>query len=331
MSAKQAGRSRSWKWLHGCSDPLWGASPEGFDADHVQRVALWLERVFGPQAHYPVRSSGQADIPDDPVMVVSNHSGGSTVLDCLGLGFAWYRHFGRGRPLHFLAHEILLATSLTGPFFHKMGVLRASPQLAYEALGHWGRDIAVMPGGDRDTWRPWRDRYRVQFAGHTGYARVALRAGVPIVPVANAGAHDTLMVLTDGRRMAARLRLHDIFRIDVFPIHLSLPWGVGIGPWPHLPLPTSLRYRFGAPVLPPEAHPRGIEPRPSLVAEYDRMVRVEMQCLLDGLSRESPARGRILDRFRTGRAPPLVRAATDPVALEDGEALRRDSDILAAE
>lgn len=290
MGANAAGRSRSWRWLHGARDPHWGTSPEGFDPASVHRAKTWLERFFGARGHYPVRADGLERLPLDPAMFVSNHSGGSTVLDCLGLAFAWYDHFGRTRPLHFLAHEILLATSLTGPFFHKVGVLRASRHLAYEALGEWGRDVAVMPGGDRDTWRPWRDRYRVQFAGHTGYARVALKAGVPIVPVAHAGPHDTFMVLTDGRRIAKRMGLHDLFRIDVFPIHLSLPWGLGIGPWPHIPLPQVLRYRFGAPVLPPEEVTRGQEPSDSLVTEYDRRVQEALQELLDELSEQSVER-----------------------------------------
>jgi 1-acyl-sn-glycerol-3-phosphate acyltransferase len=240
-------------------------------------------------------------LPSDPALFVSNHSGGSTVLDCVGLAFAWYDHFGRSRPLHFLAHEILLATSLTGPFFHKVGVLRASRHLAHQALGEWGRDVAVMPGGDRDTWRPWKDRYRVEFAGHTGYARVALKSGVPIVPVAHAGPHDTFMVLTDGRRIAKRLRLHDLFRIDVFPIHLSLPWGVGIGPWPHIPLPHALRYRFGEPVQPPAAHRAGQDPPEALVREYDRQVRQAMQRLLDELADEDPLGRRGTPRRRVRR------------------------------
>ena len=43
-----------------------------------------------------------------------------------------------------------------------------------------------MPGGDRDTWRPYSKRYDVCFAGRKGYARLAIKAGVPIVPIANA-------------------------------------------------------------------------------------------------------------------------------------------------
>lgn len=243
------------------------------------RVGRW----FDTRGLYPVDAAGFDNLPEGaPAMIVSNHSGGSTVLDCIGFAFAWYRHFGPTRPLHFLAHEILMATRFTGPLFEEIGVLRTSRCLAREVLDEHRRDIMVMPGGDRDTWRPWRDRHRVRFSGHKGYARLALQTGVPVVPLAHIGAHDTLMVLTDGMTIAQRLRLHDLFRIDVFPIHLSLPWGVGIGPWPHLPVPTTLHYRLGAPVpLPCEATP---SPSEALVAEYDRRVRLALQEQLDTLA-----------------------------------------------
>ena len=83
-----------------------------------------------------------AGVPSGPNMFVSNHSGGSTVLDCLGLGYAWYRHFDpRNRPLHFLAHEILLATRLTGPFFNKG---RCAPDVPAKSLGRpWASGSAT--------------------------------------------------------------------------------------------------------------------------------------------------------------------------------------------
>jgi 1-acyl-sn-glycerol-3-phosphate acyltransferase len=178
---------------------------------------------------------------------------------------------------------------LTGPFFDRVGVLRTSRRLARDVLSKWKRDVIVMPGGDRDTWRPYRDRYRVQFAGHTGYARIALETGVPVLPVANAGAHETLVVLTDGLRIARALKLHELFRIDVFPIHLSLPWLLGIGPLPHLPLPTPLRYRFGEPVPLPQGHEPGPNPDTETVLEYDRQVRMALQGLLDQHAVEAAA------------------------------------------
>ena len=138
-----------------------------------------------------------------------------------------------------------------------------------------------MPGGDFDVWRPHRDRYRVRFAGHMGYARIAIAAGVPIVPVANAGAHDTLYVLSDGHRLASLLRLPAIVRAHIWPLHLSLPWGLAFGPWPHIPLPVTLRYRMGPAIYPETNSSKSLEQQ---VVDLDLRVRKGVQAQLDRLA-----------------------------------------------
>lgn len=278
----------------------WGGDPGAYDPELVARTVEKAGLLFGPGRYFRLDVRGFENVPPAPAMIVSNHSGGTTIPDVWGFGVAWYRHFGTERPLHPMAHEIILSTRATGEFFGRRGVLRADRKLAYEVLHDWRRDVMVMPGGDRDTWRPWTARYEVRFGGRTGYARTALRARVPIVPVANAGAHETLVVLTDGHRIAKALGLPKLARASIFPIHLSLPWGLAVGPWPHLPVPARLRYRIGAPIVPPSELEPGEEPSDELVRETDERVRSAVQGLLDELSRERgharPSSGRSLDR-----------------------------------
>lgn len=271
------------RWLHRTNGTPDGASdPSTYDPEFVRRVLAFAGRFIGPGRYFELDARGLEHVPPRPVMVVSNHSGGTSIPDVWGFGFAWYRQFGTARPIHPLAHEVILSTRATARFFGRLGVLRAGPGVARDVLTTWRRDLLVMPGGDVDTWRPYRDRYKVQFGGRTGYARTAILAGVPIVPVANAGAHETLFVLSDGRALARALRLKELTRANVWPVHLSLPWGLGIGPLPHLPLPARLRYRFGAPILPPPLRP-GEEPTEAMVNAVDAAVRAAVQALLDEL------------------------------------------------
>jgi hypothetical protein len=103
-----------------------------------------------------------------------------------------------------------------------------------------------------------------------------------VVPVVNAGAHHTLIVLSDGRRIAEALHLPELVRASIWPVHLSLPWGLAIGPWPHFPTPARLRYRFG-----PALHPsivgaeRGAPPTDAQVEAFDAAIRAAMQEELD--------------------------------------------------
>ena len=45
-----------------------------------------------------------------------------------------------------------------------------------------GAILLVYPGGDREVFRTWRDRNRIDFGGRLGFVRLALRTGVPVVP-----------------------------------------------------------------------------------------------------------------------------------------------------
>src|SRR5690606_24435185 len=93
-----------------------------------------------------------------------------------------------------------------------------------------------------------RLRNRVRFAGRTGFMRLALREGVPVIPVAATGAHSTLMVLHDFPELARRLPLLRDRRIKVLPLSLAMPWGLTLGPVPYIPWPSKIRVEILEPM-----------------------------------------------------------------------------------
>ena len=98
-----------------------------------------------------------------------------------------------------------------------MGVLPAAPDSMATALAE-GRDVAVWPGGEVDSLRPWIERDRANLAGRKGFVKMAIRAGVPIVPIATVGGADAMPVLIRGDRLSRVLRLDKMLRLKVFPI-----------------------------------------------------------------------------------------------------------------
>jgi len=277
------------RWLGPRGDPTWGSEPAHYDPAAVAATLRRIGRVFGEGgAYFPLEFVGWEHVPAPPTMLVMNHSGGTSIPDVWGFLAGWYRRFSPSRPLYVMAHEMLFATDASSRFLAARGVLRASPRHCVRVLREARCDVLVAPGGDRDVWRPWSRRYEVEFAGRLGYARTALACGVPIVPVAHVGAHHTLRVLTDGRTLARWLGLQRLFRAEVFPIHLSLPWGLAVGPWPHLPLPVPLRYRFAAPVVPATDGPAVAEEEN--VRATDALVRGAIQRMLDDFRAEDTAR-----------------------------------------
>jgi 1-acyl-sn-glycerol-3-phosphate acyltransferase len=281
--------SWAYRLIQAMGGAQWGKAPTDTDVDTLRRWHERLSPLFGAWRYFNLHVEGWDNLPPPPVLFVSNHSGGSTLIDVWGLWYAWHAHFKFRRPIHALAHELVFAPPGLGRTVAQVGAVRASRRQGLAVLQAWRRDLLVLPGGELDTWRPFSDRYAVRFGGRQGYARLALATGVPVVPVAHRGAHHTLMVLTDGRQFARLMGLQRYFRAEVFPVHLSLPWGLTVGPWPHLPLPATLAYRFGAPIVPPEPC---ADPSREQVHQFDRQVREALGVLLEGYRVERPRRAR---------------------------------------
>jgi 1-acyl-sn-glycerol-3-phosphate acyltransferase len=138
------------------------------------------------------------------------------------------------------------------PLLHQLlvplGAVRASHKNAHRLFAT-GRKVLVYPGGDLDAFRPFHQRNRVVFGPRRGYIKLALRENVPIIPVVAEGAHSTLIVIHDGQWLAKALRADRLLRYKVFPIALSIPWGLTVGMcFPHFPFPTRIQIEVMDPI-----------------------------------------------------------------------------------
>ena len=148
------------------------------------------------------------------------------------------------RPVTFLTHQLAWTLGV-GSFVEPLGARPASRESAREAFAD-GHDVVVFPGGDLDAFKPFADRNQIVFGGRSGFAQLAIDEDVAIVPIVTAGAGESLLVLSDGERLARALRLDKLLRMKAVPITLSLPWGLSVGATgllPYLPLPTKLDTR----------------------------------------------------------------------------------------
>src|SRR3954453_315438 len=205
--------------------------------------------LWNPLVDYWFRMEveGWEHIPPAPVLLVGIHSGAPFVWDAWTIGIHWWRRFGRRRPLHGTAHDALMAAPVIGAYFRRMGVLPAAPDSMAAALAE-GHDVALWPGGEIDSLRPWVRRDEAILAGRMGFVRLAIRSGVPIVPISTVGGPDSMPVLATGRRLARWLALDRIARLKMFPIALQAPWGISPALLPEIPLPTKIRTAFQEPI-----------------------------------------------------------------------------------
>ncbi len=144
---------------------------------------------------------GMERIPEQgPVLLVGNHSGGNITPDTIVFTLAFNTFFGVERPFYQLAHNLVL-TSPVGPYLRKFGTVAASHENARKAL-ECDAAVLVYPGGDWEVNRPTWEGNRIDFADRKGFIKLALDAGVPIVPIVSVGGQETAIFLSHGDRLA---------------------------------------------------------------------------------------------------------------------------------
>jgi len=156
--------------------------------------------------------------------------------------------------------------------------------------------------------RNWRRRDEAVLGGRTGFVRQAIRSGVPIVPVASVGAHDTVFVVSEGHWLVHRLEhvsalkgLKEKLRGSQLAIMLSIPFGLTIETIPtHLPLPAKIRTELPDPIH-VDQDPERVKDR-----EYVTSIYREVQSAIQ----------RAMDRL--GQATALIHAANAEVATSNG-------------
>jgi 1-acyl-sn-glycerol-3-phosphate acyltransferase len=226
--------------------------------------------------YFRLEIDGWHRIPDEPSLVIGIHSGGSLTMDAWTLVHAWQRHFEGERILHGTAHDVLMAAPGLGDYFRAVGVIPASRKGVSAAL-EAGRDVVVWPGGEQDAMRNWRARDRAVLAGRKGFVRQAIRSGVPIVPVATVGGHDTVFVLSEGRFLARWTGLGKRLRGVTMPIVAGFPFPLAVEILPaHLPLPAKIRTEFLEPITVDH------DPERADDAEYVDAVYREVEAAIQG-------------------------------------------------
>jgi 1-acyl-sn-glycerol-3-phosphate acyltransferase len=223
-----------------------------YDIDRLdQRDPQWIDWIYRKlhraiEAYFRAEVRGLEQVPPGPALFAGNHSALMMVPDAVLLCLALYRERGLADVPFGLGHEVLINLPILNQLTVPAGAVRADHGHARELLAR-GHKVLVYPGSDYDAARSWRDRDRLCFGGRTGYVRLALQAGVPLVPVVTAGAQETLVILTDGQRIARAIRADRWMRIKVWPISLALPWGFMPVPLPFWPWPARILVE----VLPP--------------------------------------------------------------------------------
>ena len=227
----------------GASVPVLGAAKGLFYAARaalglgpVGEVDAWgrdeaLGRALHPVAdflydrYWRVAVEGEALLPAGAALIVANHSG-ALPFDGPMLRQALARHLPDEPEPRWLLEDQVFHAPFLGVLANRLGAVRANPDNALRLLAE-GRKVIVFPEGIQGLARPYHERYQLRRFGRGGFVKIALRAGVPIVPTAVVGAEDAMPLL------------------GLLP---GGPFGVAHVPLTTPPLPARWFIRFGEPL-----------------------------------------------------------------------------------
>lgn len=213
----------------------------GVAAGSVESLTAASAPLF--RYYFRVKTSGIERLPRGRLLIAANHSGqlpfdALMVLHAL-LAEAEPPRWGRAMVDRWVAR-------LPGvrEWFARLGQLEGSPATC-RALLQQEQCVIVFPEGTRGLGKPFRQRYELQRFG-TGFARLALETGTPIVPLGVIGAEEIYPSLVNAAPLARWLGT------PYAPITPFFPW---LGLLGVLPLPSRIQLRFGAPIYPVASYP----------------------------------------------------------------------------
>jgi len=164
----------------------WGRS------EHAREVA---RRIFAPLYNnwFRVEWEGLEKIPrSGGALLVANHAGAipsdaPVIMHGIEVEL--------GRPVYGMADFFFRGVPWFGTTWARVGGVPAHPDNALRLLHDQGQLALVFPEGTKGPSKTYADRYRLRRFGRGGFVEIAMRAGVPVVPITVVGAEESMPIM----------------------------------------------------------------------------------------------------------------------------------------
>lgn len=247
----------------------YGYDPFGFDQTTAFYPALVMALFY--RYWFRVEASGLEHVPaKGPVLLVANHEGNTFAWDAAMVGTAVFLDAEPPRLARGLGEFFLPTIPFFNEFMARVGSVVGTPENCRQ-LFERGECVLVFPEGARGFVKPYRKAYQLQRFG-LGFMRMALRHGVPIVPVGVVGSAEQSPGLADVKWLGR------LIGSPAFPITITMPWLGALG---FVPLPVKFRLHFGRPLRfegESDAEDAEIQPKVDRVkAEIERLIQIGLK------------------------------------------------------
>jgi 1-acyl-sn-glycerol-3-phosphate acyltransferase len=144
------------------------------------------------------------------------------------------------RPVYGLADYFFRTVPVVGTLWARSGGVSARPANAYRLLKEQKQLALVFPEGTKGPSKSFTDRYQLRRFGRGGFVEIAMRAGVPVIPIAVVGSEEAMPVLFRLPTLAKALG------VPYFPITANL---LAMGPLGMvMPFPAKMKLKVLDPV-----------------------------------------------------------------------------------
>ncbi|GIU85137.1 MAG: hypothetical protein KatS3mg008_1912 [Acidimicrobiales bacterium] len=218
-------------------DPRLSDVDEWGRSEHMRRIARTLyEPIY--RHWFRAEWEGMENIPrEGGALLVANHAG-AIPSDAPVIMHGIETELGR--PVYGLADHLFRTIPVVGTLWSRLGGVVAHPDNAYRLLREQGQLVLVFPEGSKGPAKHVSRRYRLRRFGRGGFVEIAMRAGVPVVPIAVVGAEESMPIVWNNQFLAKLLGL------PYFPVTANM---LAFGPLGSvLYFPAKFRLRVLEPV-----------------------------------------------------------------------------------
>jgi 1-acyl-sn-glycerol-3-phosphate acyltransferase len=236
------------------------------DLQDPRSIDRWMPLVGALRAYHRYEVHGIEKIPrTGPALLTLNH--GPVPVDGPLLGAALYKT--QGRLPRALTDHLVFKMPIMREMFLAAGAVDGRPDLADELLS-LGNLVIVMPGGAPEGFKSSARAYELYWRQRTGFARLAIRQQVPVIPAACIGIDELYTVPIDMFELGKKL-------LGVRSMPFPIAWG--LGPFPR---PAKLDHFIGDPIAPPPLEAEDDEA--AVLAFRDRCTEAMERLIAHGLA-----------------------------------------------
>jgi 1-acyl-sn-glycerol-3-phosphate acyltransferase len=249
--------------------------PRRSDVDEWGRsesIRAMARRLYDPAYRYWFRAEweGLEKIPTrGGALLVANHAG-AIPSDAPVIMHGLETELER--PVYGLADHLFKTMPVVGTLWSRVGGVVAHPDNAYRLLREQGQLVLVFPEGSKGPAKRYSERYQLRRFGRGGFVEIAMRAGVPVVPIAVVGAEESMPIVWKSPTLAK------IIGVPYFPVTANaLVFGPLLGQLAYFPAKFRLRVLDPVHFDEPPDQPRYSRSR---IMDHSEEIRAQVQTAL---------------------------------------------------